>query len=85
MQSLIELGIVVVSIIIFAKLAGVFKKFSLSAGFKKYSIIISLLVLIGLNVATKMYADMQGILVGAGLVAVILFTLALMAETKTTA
>ncbi|NPV89455.1 MAG: hypothetical protein HPY50_01610 [Firmicutes bacterium] len=90
-MPLIELTIIIVSILVFAKLAGVFKKLTLSAGFKKWATILSLLVLIALNLGVSMYKtehmtaqnwQMQNIFVGVGLFAVIIFALALMSSSK---
>jgi hydrogenase maturation factor len=101
----VQLVIIIIGVMIFAKIAGVFKKISLSAGFKKYAIILTVLILIGLNVGGSMFkiptsedkvaewekltttqqqhnVAMNNYLIVAGVVTVIVFTLALMSETK---
>ncbi|MDH7479220.1 MAG: hypothetical protein QHH02_04340 [Syntrophomonadaceae bacterium] len=82
MQSLIELGLMAVAVLVFVKFAGLCKKFTLSAGFKKVVYIITAVSLLVLNLLAG--GELQGWMVAAGLVMVMLFTAALMSETKST-
>lgn len=82
MQSLIELGLMAVAVLVFVKYAGLCKKFTLSAGFKKVVYIITAVSLLVLNLLAG--GELQGWMVIAGLVMVMLFTAALMSETKST-
>lgn len=81
MQSLLGLAIVFVAIFVFLKFAGLCKNFSMSAGFKKATYLVSVVALVVLNIyASNVALELWVVL--AGLVMVLWFTMALMSETK---
>ncbi|NLK51311.1 MAG: hypothetical protein GX295_02530 [Syntrophomonadaceae bacterium] len=81
MQSLIEIGLVTLAVIIFLKFAGTCKKFTLSASVKKWIYGLTAVALIALNVLGQ-GAEPPMWVIGLGFLMVCLFTLALMSETQ---
>ena len=81
MQSLLEIALVTLAVIIFLKFAGTCKKFTLSSNLKKGIYGLTVVALIALNVVGQ--GDQPPIwVIVLGFIMVCLFTLALMSETE---
>jgi len=80
MGAAIEVVLIFLAIVVFWKFAGMCKKFTLSAGFKKGVYGLTVVGLLVLNVLAG--GEMKAWVVAGGFIIVCLFTLALMSETQ---
>lgn len=80
MSPAIEAALIILAIIAYWKFAGVCKKFTLSASFKKVVYGLTVVALLALNF--KANTHLEGWMVIIGFITVFLFTIALMSETS---